>query len=102
MFDTLSGMSNPTPDMLVMKGQLYRYGIGRSKNEAEAVKCYAQAALKEHPEALYNLGVMTKEGRGGLKNDINEAINLWKRAARQERNQFSMNNNAGKSIGCDL
>lgn len=47
------------------------------------MELYRSAAAREHPAALYNLGIYYGQGRGGLTRDIVTATRLLRLAAVQ-------------------
>ena len=65
-------------------------GLGKKKDDAEAVRWYRQAADRGLPAAMTNLGWMYDTGRGVAKDD-NEAVR-WYRQAADKGDPVAMNN----------
>lgn len=61
---------------------MYAKGIGRKKDETEALKWYLRAAEKGHLTSQYNLGVIYAKGRG-VTQDYAQSSKWYKRAAEQ-------------------
>ncbi|CAF0777020.1 unnamed protein product [Brachionus calyciflorus] len=65
----------------VFMGNEYRDGSSTCKQNFElAAKYYAKAAQKGNPEAMYNLALLHREGKG-VKLDNQLAVNLFKQAS---------------------
>ncbi|VFU07343.1 Sel1 domain protein repeat-containing protein [Methylocella tundrae] len=56
-------------------------GDGTAKDRDEAQKLFEKAAAQDHPGALYNLGVMAIENKGGVAPDFTKAAKLFEQAA---------------------
>jgi TPR repeat protein len=69
------------PPAMNILGVAARDGIARARDDVEAVLWFRKAAALRHEYALYNLGRMYWEGRGGLTKDHAEAVRLWRKAA---------------------
>jgi len=67
------------------EGHNYAHGLGRKQDYEQAARCYAQAASAKvgNAEGLYNLGILTMEGKG-VRRDYLEAIRLVQDAAAQD------------------
>ena len=63
-------------------GEMYAYGLGVDKDEAEAVKWYRLAAEQGYWLSQHSLGEMYAKGRGVKKDDA-EALKWFKLAAEQ-------------------
>jgi TPR repeat protein len=64
-------------------GNLYYWGRGGvSQDFAAAARWFRKAAERDNPDAQYNLGVLSEEGRG-VKQDYSEAIHWYGKAALQ-------------------
>lgn len=61
-------------------GVAARDGMGRARDDAEAVLWFTRAAEQRHQYALANLGRMNAQGRGGLARDPAEAVRLYRKA----------------------
>jgi|GEM_PF-631559 len=53
---------------------------GSLENEKRALEWYRKASAKGHGGAIFKLGVFYHHGKGGIKEDYNEAIRLYKKA----------------------
>jgi TPR repeat protein/dienelactone hydrolase len=65
-------------------GVMARDGMGRNRDEKEALEWFRKSADLRGSYALANLGRMYWDGRGGLKADRSEAVKLWRRSAYYE------------------
>lgn len=61
----------------------YYYGRGVSKNLGEAAKWFKMSADQGFDRAIYYLAWMVDHGQGGLKKNPNEAVRLYRIAARR-------------------
>src|SRR5438874_7418081 len=69
---------------------LYTNGRGVLKDETKATEWYRKAAEKGHVRAMYDLGILSQDGRGGLaKNDAEAA--RWVRKAADQSEPAAMN-----------
>jgi TPR repeat protein len=62
-------------------GRLYETGEVLAKDDTNAVTYYLRAAEANDPWGLYNLGVLNEFGRLGLKQNPEQAIELYQKAA---------------------
>ena len=68
--------------LLVQTAQSYERGEMPPENpEAQAVELYSIAADHDDELGLLYLGVMTEQGRGGLRKDVDKAVGLYQRSA---------------------
>lgn len=64
-------------DALFLLGNAYRSGDGIAKNEGEAVRCFQEAAMHEHPGAILALALAYQHGEMGLPHDERQANQLF-------------------------
>ncbi len=62
-------------------GLCYSNGEGVELDDDKAVAWYQKAAAQDHPASIYNLGIYTQSGLGGLDENEAAARELFKRAA---------------------
>lgn len=62
-------------------GNMYRSGLGVTKNLVEARILYEKAALQGVAEAMNRLGNMHRDGEGGLSRNVEKAAELYHQAA---------------------
>ncbi|XP_063994427.1 uncharacterized protein LOC135171798 [Diachasmimorpha longicaudata] len=77
----LTGAQLKSPGSMFNLGLCYELGIGTRMDPVKAVEYYQSAAEKGHAGAMYNLGVFHAQGRGGLPINLNEARELFTKAA---------------------
>jgi tetratricopeptide (TPR) repeat protein len=65
-------------------GEFYFKGYGVEKNLPEAVKWFQKSAAQNNKYAQNNLAEMYEKGLGGLTKDINMAVSLYRKAAKQD------------------
>ncbi len=70
-----------------MMGEVARSGTLFPVNEALASSWYQKAALQGHGAAIYQLGLMYRDGRGGLPQDEDEFRACLYKAAKQGTKQ---------------
>ena len=81
---------NGDPDAQVWLARRYWWGMGGlPPNEAMAMRYFQYAADQNHPEGLYNVGVMHAHGAGDLTPNYETALEYFRRAADHE-NPFPM------------
>ncbi len=66
-----------------MMGEVARNGTLFPANDAVARSWYQKAALQGHGPAIYQLGLMYRDGRGGLPQDDDEFMACLHKAAKQ-------------------
>ena len=66
-----------------LMGQLYFFGLGVERNDAQAAQWYAAPADRGHAEAQYRLGYLYATGQG-VGYDANAAERWWLEAAKQK------------------
>lgn len=92
--DEGTGLGNIVQDLI--EAENYRYGMnGYPVDYNLAAKYYEKAANADNPYGLYNLAVLTAEGKG-VQRDIPKAITLLKQAAGKT---MSGNSSSIKNIG---
>lgn len=69
----LRAAQNEDVEAMLLCGLAFDWGIGVTKNEADAAHWYRAAAEAGNSVAMVNLGIMYAEGRGFAKNDITAA-----------------------------
>lgn len=62
-------------------GVCYLMGKGVAKSTEKAVYWTQKAVDRGDPAAQRNMGIFYATGEGGLKKDVNKALELWKKAA---------------------
>ena len=62
-------------------GYLYQTGLGTKADLEEAARWYEHAANQGNLDGMFNFGLMTLKGQGGLQPDKVKAFVLWGRAA---------------------
>lgn len=62
-------------------GYLYQTGLGTKADLEEAARWYEHAANQGNLDGMFNFGLMTLKGEGGLQPDRVKAFVLWGRAA---------------------
>eukprot|EP01119_Soliformovum_irregulare_P010811 TRINITY_DN2665_c0_g1_i5.p1 TRINITY_DN2665_c0_g1~~TRINITY_DN2665_c0_g1_i5.p1 ORF type:complete len:1055 (+),score=152.45 TRINITY_DN2665_c0_g1_i5:86-3250(+) len=82
LLDQIIAMGDPLGSGDCMMGHQYVIGNGRPQNYQEAAKCFNNCRKKKSgwAEGAYNLGLLTSQGRGVIK-DFREAIRLYEEAA---------------------
>ena len=66
-----------------MMGEVARTGTLFPPNDTIARSWYQKAALQGHGAAIYQLGLMYRDGRGGLPKDDDEFLACLHKAAKQ-------------------
>ncbi len=66
-----------------MMGEVSRTGTLFPPDDAVARKWYQKAALQGHSGAIYQLGLMYRDGLGGLPKDDEEFLACLRKAAKQ-------------------
>jgi uncharacterized protein len=69
------------PAQYALAYHCYFSGNGGPRNDVEAVKYFTLAAEQNHKEAVFMLGYMHYNGRGGLKRDLQKAKEILSRPA---------------------
>ncbi len=60
----------------------YRLGMQeKSRSATEATAWIAKAALQDHPESLFELGVLYESGSGGVAKDLDRALGLFRKSS---------------------
>ncbi|KAF9129431.1 hypothetical protein BGW39_004155 [Mortierella sp. 14UC] len=67
----------------VTMGDIYRGGIGVPQDFAAAMSWYQKAALKNHSQAQYHVGIMYEQGWGGVEKDHTKALEWFLKASIQ-------------------
>ena len=75
MIDKASDAGNPNPELLYIKGNMFRYGNGVAKSVNLAIEYYKDAARRNYPPAQFELYVMLN------KEAPREAIDYLTRSA---------------------
>lgn len=75
---------NADPEALNFLGVCYRKGKDVEQDDKKAVRYFKRASDLGCAPADFNLGVCYREGRGGLKSDLGEALRLFDLAAESE------------------
>jgi hypothetical protein len=70
------------PRAMAVLGNMYREGVGVTKDPGQAVKWYTEAAMRGNRGAQFSLGGMYEEGEG-LPKDVAKAAQLYEASARQ-------------------
>jgi TPR repeat protein len=65
------------PDALFLLGSAYKSGNGIAKNDAEAIRCFQEAAVHEHAGAMLALALAYEHGEMGLPRDEYQANQLF-------------------------
>ncbi|GAC14238.1 tetratricopeptide repeat protein [Aliiglaciecola lipolytica] len=88
-----------------LMGTAYAEGLGKTKNDEEAVIWYRRAAIEGHVLAQHNLGNVYASGTGVQQND-ELAVNWWRQAAEQgdaiPQYQLGVMYEKGKGVSKDL
>ncbi|KAG4066402.1 hypothetical protein HA402_007038 [Bradysia odoriphaga] len=71
------------PSGMCAEGHKYQHGMGVTQDYQIAAQWFAKAAAEGSAEGLYNLAILTKEGKG-VKIDVAESVRLLKLAASQD------------------
>ncbi|MGB6222290.1 tetratricopeptide repeat protein [Haloferula sp.] len=69
------------PYALYYLGEMSESGSGCQKSQETALNYYQRAAKKEVPPAIYRLAYFHEHGLGGLKEDKDRAIDLYRQGA---------------------
>jgi TPR repeat protein len=77
----LFGNAVDLPEAKNALGVMYSQGRGVEGNDKEAVRLFQDAAKDGNALAMYNVGVMYENGRGGLPKDLNIAKQWYQCAA---------------------
>jgi len=83
-FEVLSDLADndkATPSDLYYLGYMYQYGLGISKDYADAYKYYKKAAASDNAMAYYQLATLYANGNGVNKDEI-KALDYYKKSYR--------------------
>jgi TPR repeat protein len=63
-------------------GEMYENGLGLKKDIAQAENLYRKAAAAGDASGMFHLGQMYEDGKGGLKQDVKQAVAWYSQGAR--------------------
>jgi TPR repeat protein len=63
-------------------GFCYYWGLGTQKDKSLALEWYQKAAEKEYPQSICYLAEYYEHGMAGIERNTDEAVRLWKKAAK--------------------
>ena len=100
LYTQLSNEGNA--DAMTSLGYMYQNAQGCTQDDAKALALYERAAELKQPYALFNLGILTMNGLGGVAHDQFRAHELFMEAAVREvpRAMYEVALMLERGLGC--